>query len=134
MTLFKIVVLQNIVLLFLILASYNDLKTRRVSNKLISAIVISSTPLIYMNLSNITIAHIVIIIVLLYIFFTKKFGGIGGADVKAIIPITLSLTLYHILIMWVIILISDLIMRLKYKEGTPYFLAITLSYLILIIV
>lgn len=124
--------LRFLIVAILCYAGWSDLKTRTVSNKIILFIAATSIPLIYLNISSITILHMLIIIIMLITFSynkehsTKHF--LGGADIKALIPIILSLNLLLLTIFCLYLISIYLILSLKFKQSVPLFLAILISY------
>ncbi len=118
-------ILQLLILLLLIHCVITDLKTRTVSNRIIWLIIILSLPLIYSNISNITLLHWGWIVLLLIDFSTNQ---IGEGDVKALIPISLSLSISELYIFLMVLVVVFLVILMKYGENSPMFLAIAPAY------
>jgi len=117
----------------LAIGSYSDLKTRLVSNKLIGCIALFSLPLIILNLEYITYLHIITIVALLSIYYITHYLGIpsiGGADVKVLPIIILSVTTSQLIIGFLIAAGLNNILMYKYRNGVPFFICITVGYMV----
>ena len=125
------IILYLPVLFILIYAAYNDLKTRTVSNKLI--LCAAAVLLIQIVHNQLTATHLIFITALLLIF--KFVPGLGGADVKILMPLSLSLS-EGLLLMFLYVLIILLLIRyiLGYGKQQPLFLPMALSYSFLIFI
>ena len=116
-------ILRLIVLSLLIYASYTDIKSRTVSNKIILLIWIFSIPLF-----NLTSIFQIVFIGIMFVFY--KYYNMGAADVKGIIPIILSVTITYFLLP---LAITEYIMAKYYKNDVPMYISITIAYVIAIL-
>lgn len=96
----QIIILLD-VLVILAICSYSDLKHHKADNKYTFLIALLCIPLILFN--TIELIHIALIVILL---LCNKFNAIGGADIKALIPLMASLPMVGILIFWKLALTS----------------------------
>lgn len=129
-----ITVWRLFVFLLLLYAYQSDKKTGKVSNKVILGICLLSIPLIFMNIPNITNVHIIVIISLLLLYYVPKMTMIGGADIKALIPIILSITLGEFIVAYIAAMICSVGMFAVYRTKTiPFFIPITVGYLTLFV-
>jgi Flp pilus assembly protein protease CpaA len=114
----------------LIFGSYRDWKTRHVSNWITGAIIIISLPIIYFNLvtNEFNLWHYAGLIAFSFMF--------GGADVKVLIPIFLSLDppgLITFLLIFCIVGFAYILITKK-KNDVPVFLPITVGYVAVMLV
>jgi Flp pilus assembly protein protease CpaA len=117
------------ILIFALLAcgAYFDLKYRTVSNKITLSIIILSLPLISWNWHNITIFHILAGASILGLYFIIP-QGIGGADVKSVVPIIFTLNIFEFLILLFLVATMNLALLGKYKTKAPFFVALASGY------
>lgn len=117
----------------LILGSYQDIKTRTVSNKITGSIAVLS--LIYFLLLPYTYymswhffwLHILIVGGM---FTAYKLNAIGGADMKAMLPLIFTFSTIPLFFFLVISTIVHSIIHIRYDKQVPYFIAITAAYLL----
>lgn len=110
----------------LLYGSWTDLKYRKVENKITFLILLLSLPAIFFNIPGITIIHILALALL--IFFYTFFDALGGADLKALVPLTLSFNFMGFLVFYGVILISGGLLSIKYKTKIPFFIPIAAGY------
>lgn len=126
-----IIFFQTVLTMFLVFASMQDVKTREVSLKTQLAIALVSLPLVIFNFENISIFHSIYIIIM----FILHILGLGGADFKILVPLSLTLQLIPLVIFTIAFNFFGLIQGLVFKTRTiPLVPAITLSYFIIILV
>ncbi len=111
----------------LLYAVYTDIKTRKVSNKVQIAIILLCIPLIIFNITNITVTHIVLVLVTIAMMRQWFWGA---ADGKVIIPLILTMTKIGTVLFFVTFVIVMGLLRLKYKEHAPLFVAILIGYIV----
>lgn len=123
---FPIIAVQLSIIVALIIGCYYDLKEREVSNAISYSILVLCIPLI--NVSNITPMHFVIAI--LFTILTLR-GAYGGADLKVLVPIVMSLTTLSLSIFLIGITIFSIPFVIKNRNDIPLFIPITISYMII---
>ena len=118
--------LSCIIALLLLIGCYYDWKERQVSNTITGLIILYSIPLIYPNASNIGLNHYLTISAMVILSFL---GQMGGADLKAIIPIILSIK--SLLPFLIVFSIAGMVFVwiTKKKNDVPAFIPITLGYI-----
>ncbi len=118
MPFFFIPIAHVLILVFLILAAVQDYKTREVSNWITVPLFLGGVVIITVNLNP-----LLIILSMLLLFFWLR-GGMGGADVKALIGLLglwseAALTAFFLLGAWSLALLIS-----KKKESFPGLVAI----------
>jgi len=120
---------EILILILLIYAAWKDIQERKVSNKVTLLILIFSMPLISENILNHDLSwyHAVIVLWLISGYLLK---GYGAADLKALIPISLSFSLRQDIFFFFAFLISSIVLKFAYRKekGAPLFVAILISY------
>ena len=119
--------LNILALILLIVGCYHDWRTGNVSNKITLAVTLVLLPVIYFNIPNITLNHILAFFTVLWM---GLWGLVGGADMKVFLPLTFSLNLIHVVSFLVLFSIFGFsyIMITKQKNDVPAFIPITLAY------
>lgn len=121
-----IIAVQFTIIIALIIGCYYDLKYREVSNAISYSILFLCIPLV--SVANITLVHIVIAI--LFTVMTLR-GAYGGADLKVLVPIIMSLTTLSLSIFLIGITVFSIPFVIKNKNDIPLFIPITISYMII---
>ncbi len=118
--------LLSIAILALLMAGvWSDIRTRVVSNAITFSIMLLSLPLIYYNSANINNQTYLIGIAFTGMYFINT---IGGADLKALLPITFSVVnLFYFLLLFSVIGIVYCVIKREPKK-TPAFIPITIAY------
>lgn len=120
------IAIQFTIIIALIIGCYYDLKYREVSNAISYSILFLCIPLV--RVDNITHMHIVIAV--LFTILTLR-GAYGGADLKVLVPIVMSLTTLSLSIFLIGLTIFSIPFVLKNKNDIPLFVPITISYMII---
>lgn len=121
--------LQLGIIATLITGSKQDLKERLVSIKYQGIIILLSIPLAYINRDIVGLANWLAICLFA---MTYILNGIGGADLKALIPILFSIGTIGLMAFVVGMSIAGLFLSWHYRrhpQGIPYFVAITAGYI-----
>ena len=123
-------ILHGLISGLLTYGAYTDLKTRNVPNWISYSVGGLSIPLILTNAGNITVVHIVFIVVILFAYFMlcNTPHPIGGADLKVMLPLSLTIPLLTFTLFLFVMAIAILVMTLKWRQ-TPGLIAITIAYL-----
>lgn len=117
--------LSATVVLLLCYGVATDIKTRTVSNRVTLGIVLLSVPLIYYNSANINNQTYFIGLAFIGMYFINT---IGGADLKALLPITFTVAnLFYFLILFSAIGIAYCVIKREPKK-IPAFIPITVAY------
>ena len=117
--------LQCAILSLLVYGAYTDWKTRQVSHWITTPIILLSLPLIYANLSSITIWYHIIIII--YII-ASELNYIGGADTRPLIAIIYQMNPFHLFIFFIAVTIFSIPFVRKKPNDIPLFIPIFLAY------
>ncbi len=115
------------ILKLLLYAVFTDIKTRKVSNAVQIAIILFCIPLIILNIANIAVTHIVLVLAAIAMMRQRFWGA---ADGKVIIPLILTMTKVGTALFFVTFVIVMGLLRLKYKEHAPLFVAILIGYIV----
>ncbi|KAB2942402.1 MAG: prepilin peptidase [Candidatus Methanoperedens sp.] len=129
-------IFQFIIFGLLIYGSYTDLKTYHVSNLVVLGIILATIPLISLGISNNIfwiMRNIVIIIftILFFIFYKKKL--LGSADMWVLIPMMFIFNFIELMAFLSMLVLSQIGIGIILKKKTPYFLAITLAFEIILL-
>lgn len=133
MTIMAVWFILFFVLLILVLlrASIEDLKSHKVSHKTQVFIIIYALPLIAMNWGALTLVHAgyVVLVFLLYKL------GMGGADVKTLVPLSLTLPLIPLVVFTVLFNIFGIVQAVLTKnyEGIPMLPSISLALIFVVL-
>lgn len=118
----------------LVIGSYQDIKTRTVSNKITGSIAVLSL-IYFLLLPYITYVswhfywlHILIIVGM---FISYKLNAIGGADIKALLPLIYTFSTIPLFFFLVISTIIHSIIHIRYDKQVPYFIAMTAAFLLI---
>ena len=134
---FFTLILKGLILGLLLIGTDTDLKTRTVSNKITFAILILCIPLIYLNKSIMEYFPVYFVsitaLLIAYYFLYNTQSRIGGADLKVLIPLMASFSIFQFIGFFSVISIVTFLMWFKWKSGMPFFVAISISYLIVMI-
>ncbi|HIH70324.1 prepilin peptidase [Methermicoccus shengliensis] len=106
-------------------AAYTDLKTRTVSNRVWAVYMGLGVPLLALSGVDVGLLLMSLLIIAPAVFASYHFGGMGGADVKGMLA--LSVMLHHrLLAVWVVIAGSlvALVMSRKYGDNIPFMVAL----------
>ncbi len=106
----------------LVVGCYYDYVTRHVSNYITGSIILLSIPLVWLNISHIGIIHV--------IYGVTALIGLGMADTKVLLPISLSYSLTSLFTFLIIFGIVGFayILITKKKNDVPAFIPITIGY------
>jgi len=108
----------------LAVGTYFDLKTRQVSNKITGLVWLLSLPLVYLNIPNITVVPF-IFIVLFWILYHQNI--MGGADLKALIPLVFILP-EPIIFITLITTFGIIYAIISRNQKIPFFMPIVCAY------
>lgn len=113
-------------ILVLLRASIEDMKTHKVSHKTQAFIIVFALPLIALNLDALTLIHAGYVAL---VFILYKLG-MGGADVKTLVPLSLTLPLIPLAVFTVLFNVFGIIHAVitKNYKGIPMLLPITLAF------
>lgn len=119
----------------LLLGAIQDYRTRTVSNKIVLSIVILSLPMILVQ-KNFLIPVLICILFLGLFYITSLDcfknsifkNSIGGADVKVLIPILLSVDTNSIFIFFFLYSISNVILIFRFWRSIPLYISILFGY------
>ena len=78
-----------LIFLFLGYMAYQDIQTREVSNRIIGAFYVLISPAVAMNYPNLTSIHVGIVLVVVGLYLARM--GMGGADLKVLVPFILTM-------------------------------------------
>ena len=112
---FLITALYVLIFLYLLVGTFQDIKTREVQNSINLGILLASIPLLYYNLENLGFLHFAFMAV----FFMAYLKDLGGADIKAIFPLIFivpNVTLFCS----VIAIVGMIYMFVKYYAINPH--------------
>ncbi len=114
--------LSSTIASLLVVGCYYDWKTRHVSNLITGSIIALSVPLIWLNIPHIGIIHVV--------YGVTTLIGLGMADTKVLLPVSLSYPLTSLFIFLIIFGIIGFayILITKKKNDVPAFIPITVGY------
>ena len=123
--------LSGIVVSLLCLGCYYDYKERRVSNLITGAIILTSLPLIYLNVTSEELFNPLLAlggIVAMYFV-------VGFADTKVLLPIFFSISLTELFLFLVIFCITGFgyVLVIKKKNDVPVFIPITVGYTVVML-
>ena len=121
-----LLLLYSLLLILLIISSIEDFKTNNIALWKQGAIILTSSPLIYLNWHAVGLTHALVIIFMLLLCF-----GMGAADAKIMIPLSLTLQAVPLLLFmlaWAVVgLYHGVITR---KINIPMVPAITIAWVI----
>lgn len=124
-------ILQLIILVLLSIGALTDLKSRRVSNWVTHPIIIAGAAFSILENVSLTYFHLIFTVFFITAHIIKLPGfNLGSADLKAIIPLMLTLPLYPLMVFMSLITIFSGALGLKDKHSIPMFIPITLGFLI----
>jgi len=106
-------------------AAYTDLKTRRVSNRVWAVYMGLGVPLLALSGVDVGLLLMSLLIIAPAVFASYHLGGMGGADVKGMLA--LSVMLHHrLLAVWVVIAGSlvALVMSRRYGDNIPFMVSL----------
>lgn len=122
------------ILFLLLYGSYTDLRTRTVSNKVTGGVILLSLPLIYMAWGNLTSLHIAYSVLILFMYYKTQGNGFGGADVKAMIPIMLTMSISSLIVVMTAWIFASVCVAILLKSNKiPFFVPMTVGYIIYIV-
>lgn len=124
-------IFEILILSLLCVGSYQDIKTRNVDNKISFSIIALSIPLVIFNFQSITLTHVGIAGVILVATIYRMYGP---ADMKVIIPLVFTLPKLNIMVFFIVVSIIAGVLMMKYKKEIPFFVAITIGYVVAIII
>lgn len=121
--------LEVLIIIFLVIASISDIRTRTVSNKLILAILTASILYILTAHPPMGILHPVVLAALLVAY---KLQGLGGADLKALIPLIFTLSSIQLYFFFVLAAGVFALTYYSYDNRVPFFAALTIAFIVVI--
>jgi Flp pilus assembly protein protease CpaA len=118
----------EIIILGLIIGSYYDVKTRHVSNQIVGSIFVVSLILLILNGLRHDGFEIMYIMTILGYLAAYKYHGLGGADLKALIPITFILSPVQLYLFLIIAVSAHTFIYMKIDKKVPFFVGITFAF------
>lgn len=127
-----------IIFLLMVMGSYQDFKTRTVSNKLTGSIAVLS--LIYFltipfhYLQGFFYFFWLHFLILAGILISYKLKGIGGADLKVMVPLIFTFSTIPLFFFTIISTTIQGMIYFLYDKRTPYFISLTTAFILVVFI